>query len=266
MLQIDAKILYNKRVKKRCFEMCLQAPQFVKRVSPGQFVNVRITDSLEPLLRRPFSVHRANEAGLVILYEVVGKGSEVLARKKPGEYMDMIGPLGQGFKAQGSEDFFDGHSIIVAGGMGAAPLVFLAERLAQRKNRAGRGAKCLALIGARTKDEVLCVREFRQAGWEVRVSTDDGSQGLKGRITDLLNSLLSTIDYRLSTIYACGPRPMLKKVSSISKDFGISAQVSLEAHMACGIGACLGCVVQTKQGFMRVCKEGPVFNADEITW
>ena len=181
----------------------------------------------------------------------------------------------------------------MAGGMGVAPLLFLAEKLAysvehiaDSKNKSILCAKryplnAIVLIGAKTKGQILCEKEFKELGCEMKVSTDDGSQGFKGKATELLDNILAS-RFRLhasgskkhvacslqhaAQIYACGPRSMLKEISRVSKKYNIPAQVSLEEHMACGIGACLGCVVNTKEGFKRVCKEGPVFNADEICW
>lgn len=220
---------------------------------PGQFLEIKISDGYEPLLRRPFSIHRRRGKDIEIIYRIAGRGTEILSQRKVGEYLNVIGPLGNGFSILDSQP-----SILVAGGMGVAPLVFLAEKLAK--------SKTLVLLGAKTKRQILCEKEFRDLGCEVKVATDDGSRGFKGKVTDLLKHLLPTLSSQLSTIYACGPKLMLKEIALISKQYNIPAQVSLEEHMACGIGACLGCVVKTKDGFKRVCKEGPVFNADEIVW
>jgi len=142
--------------------------------------------------------------------------------------------------------------------MGAAPLFFLAEKI--------NGSKPLALLGARTKAQVICEKEFKQSGCAVKVATDDGSKGFKGRVTELLKKELSAAGRQQAAIYACGPEPMLRAVADISNKCNIPAQLSLEAHMSCGFGACLGCVVNTVGGYKRVCKEGPVFNANEIVW
>jgi dihydroorotate dehydrogenase electron transfer subunit len=265
MLQIRAKILYNKRIKDNYFHLVLRAPKIAKESLPGQFLNIKVSDTDEPLLRRPFSIHRVKGANIEILYEVVGEGTKILSQRKAAESLDTIGPLGNGF------DYQLPHAcrqagitsyqlpILMGGGMGVAPLLFLAEKLAKRKN--------IVLLGAKTKNRVLCAKEFKDLGCEVEISTDDGSSGFKGKVTDLLRDILRTTeDRRRSTIYACGPRLMVKEISRISKKHKISAQLSLEEHMACGLGACLGCAVKTKNGFQRVCKEGPVFKADEIIW
>lgn len=277
MLRAQAKVLYNRKIKGRYFKLNINAPRIAKQSLPGQFVHIRINDSAQPLLRRPFSIHRVSHKvatsprhkvikpeRVEILYEVVGKGTEILSQRKAGGYLDVIGPLGNGFTYP-TTDNRQLTTILVAGGMGVAPLAFLAERLVHSsKFKVQR--KVIVLLGARTKKEILCEKEFKKLGCDVKISTDDGSKGFKGRVTESLKHLLSTIDYRPSTIYACGPHPMLKEIAKISQRHNIPSQVSLEAHMACGIGACMGCIVKTKAGYQRVCKEGPVFSVQEVVW
>jgi len=209
-------------------------------------------------------VHRANNSNIEILFEVVGRGSRLLSQKKPGDYLDIIGPLGNGFTFREPRTE-NREPILIAGGMGIAPLFFLAESLIRGKRSSAYG-KIQVLIGAKTKSHILCEKDFKKLGCDVQIATDDGSKGFKGRATDLLKVLLSTIDHRPSTIFSCGPKPMLKELIRITGQYSIPSQISLEAHMACGIGACLGCVVNTKAGYKRVCKDGPVFSGDEITW
>lgn len=252
MLQIKAKIVYNKKLSSGYFRLILEAPAIARSVCPGQFLEIKADDSCRPLLRRPFSVHRVNRQKIEVLYQKVGPATELLSGRGAGGYLDIIGPLGSGFRLSTKT-----RALIVGGGIGLAPLVFLAGRL----------SRPLVLIGARSKAGVLCEGEFKALGCEVKIATDDGSCGFKGRVTDLLEKVLPlAINHKPLAVYSCGPRPMLKEVSRICKKYNLPAQVSLEEHMACGIGACLGCVVKTKQGFQRVCKDGPVFNADEIVW
>jgi len=261
MVQLRAKIVYNKIVKANYFQCAFFAPAIVRRARPGQFVDIRVNDTLEPLLRRPLSIHRVDGKRVEVIYEVVGKGTEILSKKKTGDTLDVIGPLGSGFT-------FNERAILVAGGMGVAPLIFLAEKLAEVKSQKSK-VKSQVLIGAKTKSKILCEKEFKQLGYKIKISTDDGSRGFKGKVADLLKRILlknSRTCEPKNSIYACGPRPMLKEISALSKKYNIPAQISLEEHMACGIGACLGCVVKAKDGYRRVCKEGPVFNADEIVW
>ncbi len=275
------RIVSNKRVGVKYFEIILESSKIASYSAPGQFIEVKASSGLDPLLRRPFSIHRIGirdtgyvqrkktgrqQQGFVgILYQVVGKGTEILSQKKPGEYLDIIGPLGNGFIYR-NQKLETRNSILVAGGMGVAPLLFLAERFTEHKSTRIQEHKIIVLLGARSKDGILCEREFKKLGCIVKAATDDGTKGFKGRVTDLLENLLLTINYRLSTVFACGPKPMLKALTQISKQYNIPAQISLESHMACGIGACLGCVINTTGGFKRVCKEGPVFNAEEIIW
>ena len=264
MFQIKAKLLYNKRVKDEYLCCAFEAREIAKRACPGQFVNIRIIDNYAPLLRRPFSIRRIRGKNIEIFYEVVGQGTEILARKKAGEYIDIIGPLGNGF------DYPTPYTlrptpILIAGGMGVAPLLFLAEKIVT-SHRPQVTSRPLVLIGAKNKKQILCEEEFKKLGCAVKIATDDGSRGFKGYVSELLKKIVSSIKHQASSIYACGPKPMLKEVSRISGKFKISAQISLEEHLACGIGACLGCMINTKDGYKRVCKEGPVFAADEIIW
>ncbi len=199
-----------------------------------------------------------------LLYEVVGQATEILSHRKPGEHLDVIGPLGNGFNL--TPNTYNLTPILVAGGMGVAPLLFLAEKLVKSQVTSHK-PQAVVLIGSKTKDQIICEKEFKDLGYDVKIATDDGSRGFKGKVTDLLRSFLRTTnDERRTTIYACGPKPMLKEINRVSKKYNIPAQVSLEEHMACGIGVCLGCVVNTKEGFKRVCKEGPVFSGNEIIW
>jgi dihydroorotate dehydrogenase electron transfer subunit len=258
MLQTKNKIVYNKNFKGNYWRCIFDAPFIAKRAKPGQFLNIKLSNGLKPFLRRPFSVHNISGSKLEILYEVLGEGTKILAGRKKGEYLDIIGPLGNGFDYQKVSKPSSQKNILIAGGIGVAPLFFLSKMIKTRNK--------IVLIGARTKKQVLSVKEFKDSGCDVRIATDDGSAGFKGRVTDLLKFLLPAIGRQSSTIYACGPKLMLKAVSDISHKNNIPAEVSLEEHMSCGIGACLGCVVKTKKGLERVCKEGPVFNAQHLIW
>jgi len=263
MKQVKAKIVSNRKASPRHYELTLNAPSIAKEIAPGQFMHVKCSDDgPEPLLRRPFSLHRVKGGCVDILYEVVGRGTELLAKKKAGEVLDVIGPLGNGFDIKTADYRLPTTDFLVAGGMGVAPLVALAERLASGKS------KSYVLIGARTKDHILCENNFKKLGYDVRIATDDGSKGKKGLVTDSLRSLLATGNSQLSTIYSCGPNAMLKEVAKIAHEHKIPCQVSLEEHMACGVGVCLGCPVKVKpqNKYKMVCKDGPVFNAEEIIW
>lgn len=264
IFQGKIRILTKEKTGPHYYKITLGSKQIAKSASPGQFVQIKITDTDEPLLRRPLGIHRIKGTAFEVLFEVVGKGTQILSEKKAGNCLDVIGPLGKGFdykeQAAGRK-----LPILVAGGMGVAPLVFLAQKMAERKTQSAKN-KTMVLIGGKTRQHILCQKEFEKAGCRVIIATDDGSRGFKGYVSDLLKHQLSAMSYQLSAIYACGPKPMLKEVSKIAVMNNIPAQVSLEAHLACGIGVCLGCVVATKSGYKRVCKDGPVFNAAEIIW
>ena len=244
--------------------MGLKIGALSKTIEPGQFFTVRCSDGMNPLIRRPFGVHRIKGKGVLeILYKVVGPATELLSKKKEGDRIDIIGPLGNGFPLRNTPACRQGrqsarrNTILVAGGHGVAPLVELASRL----------ANTVVFMGAKTEAEAVCERDFQKLGAEVHIATEDGSKGHKGLVTDLLKRfLLSTIDYRLSTIYACGPNAMLKAIAKIAAAKKIKAYGSFEEHLACGVGSCYGCAIETKEGYKRVCKDGPVFDLKEIKW
>ncbi|MFH1397205.1 MAG: dihydroorotate dehydrogenase electron transfer subunit [Candidatus Omnitrophota bacterium] len=264
MFQIKAKLISNKRIKGDYWHCVLNAPVIAKQAKAGQFLSISLDDD-KLLLRRPFSIHRVKGLNLEIIYEVLGKGTASLSRKKSGQQLDIIGPLGNGFdyKTPGHQD--TRAPVLVAGGMGVAPLVFLAEKLAVREPNTEYRTP-LVLIGAKTRNHILCEKEFKELGFDVKIATDDGSRGFKGYVSELLEQQLLAFSPQLSTIYACGPKPMFKEVCWVGKKYRLPVQVSLEEHMACGIGACFGCAVDTKEGYKRVCKEGPVFRADDLIW
>ncbi|MBI4974851.1 MAG: dihydroorotate dehydrogenase electron transfer subunit [Candidatus Omnitrophica bacterium] len=234
-------------------------------MSPGQFIEIRCSDDLNPLLRRPLGLHRILKNGIEVLYEVVGKGTALLSKKRKGESLDIIGPLGNGFDIKAG---MGQATIIIAGGIGVAPLVSLAEEIARSPRPALHGRELYVLIGACKRSHILCEKDFKKLGAKVLIATEDGSKGYKGLATDLLKDFLNPKPYILyPAIYACGPNEMLKTVAWIAKDRRIPCQISLEERMACGVGACLGCAVKVKGGgYKMVCKDGPIFNAEEIAW
>lgn len=256
IVQIKAKIISNQRFKEDYRHLEFASAIIAKNALPGQFVDIRVGNGIQPLLRRPISVHAVKGDKVKLFYEVVGEGTKVLSQRKPGELLDVIGLLGRGFDYRRALRAKAGKNILIAGGMGVAPLFFLAEKI--------KASKPLVLIGAKTQKQLLCVPEFKRIGCSLKIATDDGSAGFKGRITDLLKIVLG--QSKPAELFSCGPRAMLKAVSEIARKNKIRAQLSLEEHMACGIGACLGCVVATKTGYQRVCKDGPVFSSEELTW
>ena len=279
MKDIKAKILSNKKAGHAYYKMTLDAPYIARMAKPGQFVQIKCSDFLEPFLRRPFSIHRVkgeprttsfarvrgrgsrvNE--IEILYEVVGKGTEILAGKKVGDFVNILGPLGTGFSLpRAHAPNPEPRAIIISGGIGAAPLVYLAEEL--KKNN----IKTIVLIGAKTKDVILCEKDFKNITREVYVSTDDGTYGCHGFVSRLFHNILKTSESRFETIvYVCGPHGMLRCIAEICRERGFECQVSLEEKMACGIGVCLGCACKTKEGYKTVCTQGPVFQSSYVDW
>ena len=259
MKDIKTKILSNRKVGNAYYKMALDAPYIARKARPGQFVQIKCSDSLEPLLRRPFSIHRVN-GNMEILYETVGRGTEILSRKKEGDSVDILGPLGNGFSLPEVSNL-EPRAIIIAGGIGAAPLVYLTEELTKKK------IKTIVLIGAKTKNLILCEKDFKKAAHEVYVSTDDGTYGSHGFVSKLFHKILKITESQFETVvYVCGPQGMLKCIAQICQERNFECQVSLEEKMACGIGVCLGCVVKTISGNKLACKDGPVFNANELIW
>lgn len=235
--------------------LTLNVPVSMPEPRPGQFFMVEVNRGTDPLLKRAFSLFRKAEQGVQILYRIRGKGTEILRDMKEGSVVEVLGPLGTCYPVYSGELV----PLVIAGGIGIASVFSLVEQLAGR---------AIVFYGARTKKDLLMHDELKGFAKEVIVSTDDGSAGMKGTIVDSLSAFLSnpqspTPNYR---IYACGPHMLLKMVSKIAGEYKIPAHISMEEHMACGIGACLGCVVKTHDGYTRVCKEGPVFEAREIVW
>lgn len=249
--------------------MAIEAPSVAKIAKPGQFMHIRCGGSRGPLLRRPISIHKINKKSIEVLYNVIGKGTAILSAKKAGDEIDIIGPLGNGFKI-----YRDSKSIklLVAGGMGVAPLMALAEELA--KESAGGGpasggknnAKKIIILGAKTRNYILCEKEFKKLGIDAHIATEDGSMGKRCLATDLAKEIISSRKYKRSEvcIYAAGPMPMIKALCVLMEGCSLESQVSLEEKMACGLGACLGCVVDTRAGYKRVCKDGPVFKLCDV--
>jgi dihydroorotate dehydrogenase electron transfer subunit len=257
----ECAIQYNKMIAPGVHLMRFQAGPMASEAYPGQFVMVRPTEPTEPLLPRPFSIHGVHGESMELLFKVVGQGTRHLAALKKGDRLEVRGPLGTGFRLHQ-----DHEPILVAGGLGVAPLLFLARQWKKTPSRASRLFPKL-FIGARTKEELLRVDEFEKLGVAITAATEDGSFGEKGLVTRLLERAWKDFSPR-TVILACGPTAMLKALRDWTLQRNISCQLSLETHMACGLGACLGCVVarETDQGrsYVKVCQEGPVFEAGEV--
>jgi len=237
----------------------LKAPEIASCCKPGQFVMIRTSVGKDPLLRRPFSIHQADASGHIQIYfKVVGRGTEILAHVRVKEELSVFGPLGRGFTIDENLP-----TCIIGGGLGIAPLLFLAKEVCRRKKK-----NCgpdLIILGGRTRDEVEpLVNDFREIGIRTLVTTDDGSYGEKGFVTDVLKSVDLASDTR---VYACGPEPMMAAINEYCLAEGLGCQVSVESVMACGMGACLGCNRPVGDGkYVHVCMDGPVFEAKELKW
>jgi dihydroorotate dehydrogenase electron transfer subunit len=282
MIQVISRIVSNKRITENCWRVVLDSPQISSEVKPGQFIHVKAGGKNGPLFRRPFSVFRrvplkGDHLGIEIVYKVIGTGTRLMTELRKGDTLDIIGPLGHGFERRKDKPV----QVIVAGGTGAACLFLLADEISKA------GLQLKILLGADTKASVLLKKEYVSLKGEVMVSTDDGTYGYHGFVTQMLDQGLH--EGKISTdcaIYSSGPEPMLKALASICQRYDIPGQVSMERHMMCGIGACLACVCKVDPvpisknrdlgsshiqfvsdkdfGYALVCKDGPVFNLNEV--
>lgn len=234
--------------------LVLTAPQIARRARPGQFVMVRAEGEGAPFLRRPFSICRARANTVELLIKAVGPGSRLIASQPAGASLDVVGPLGTGFTLTGKSP-----RLLIGGGFGVAPLLFLAESLQAR------GVDAEVLIGGRCEEDLLLRRELKMAGARVACATEDGSHGTHGLVTDLLEARLENRT-RPCRMAAAGPWALLRAVAGLAQRRKAPAEVSLEEMMACGLGVCNGCVIKVKNHYLRVCKEGPVFRAEDVAW
>jgi dihydroorotate dehydrogenase electron transfer subunit len=257
MLEQTASIVANDRSTDLYFRLVVRAPRIAPLVQPGQFAHLRIPPLTNALLRRPFSIYQVAGDTLSILYKAVGKGTETLSRMRPGEELSALGPLGHGFTLPqpGGET-----PLLVAGGYGMAAMHLLAQRSPQ---------KGIVFVGGRRRVDILCEDEFHALGWEVRVTTEDGSHGEAGLVTQPLMAELRR-QAAGRKLFACGPTPMLKAVSKIAEQFQVPAELSMDEHMCCGVGVCLTCVIPIRANggweYQRTCTEGPVFDARQVVW
>jgi dihydroorotate dehydrogenase electron transfer subunit len=275
-MQFSSKILSNVGVAPDHWRIRLTAPLEFASAKPGQFVMARINGGISPLLRRPFAVFNlgtqapaenggngdAPQAWFEMLYKVVGKGTALLSTLRETDVVDILGPLGTGFDLRNDDE----EKLLVGGGIGLAPLYLLATELVKRQS------PVRSFVGGRTRDDLLCLAEFERLGVECHCATEDGSFGTKGFVTAALNSHLDALGGKKAALYACGPGSMSQALAKIAAERQLPCQVSLEGTMACGVGACLGCVVPGKNhlpqtpDYRCVCAEGPVFESSELKW
>ena len=238
------RIAGKRMINDNFVELLLENEKMAKEAKPGQFVHINVGSEAH-LLRRPISICDAYDNITRIIFEVKGEGTRLLSEKNEGDIIDVLGPLGQGFTVKKGQ-----RAVIIGGGIGSFPLLYLAKSLDAPKT----------FLGFRNKS-IVCMEDDFKATGEVMIATDDGSYGYHGFAIDLAKEALKD---GCDIIYACGPAPMLKAVKALSEETGIKAEISMEQRMGCGIGACLVCVCKTKSGYEKVCQRGPVFNSDEV--
>jgi dihydroorotate dehydrogenase electron transfer subunit len=238
------------KIGQEIFLMKVFSPAIAYMAKPGQFCNIKVSENDFPLLRRPFSVCNVEGDYVFFLFDIHGEGTKILSLKKNGDTVELLGPLGKGF-------IFDDDyetAVIVAGGLGAAPFPLLIKNLPEDKN-------VICLVGGRSKKNIVTYGLRNLA-----IATDDGSDGFKGTVIDLLKDEIGNISKKRFRIFACGPNAMLKALQKYSIENNYDCQISVECAMACGFGICQGCPVDSASGelYLLVCKDGPVFNANAV--
>ncbi|NOY05525.1 MAG: dihydroorotate dehydrogenase electron transfer subunit [Chlorobi bacterium] len=252
--QREVAITRNEPVARDTYALRVHFPELSAIVEPGQFVTMRVNDTLNPLLRRPYSVSRPIGDECEFLYYVIGKGTRILARKRVGDTVNILGPLGNSFGFNGDYE----TAVLVGGGIGVAPFPFLTSRLVDH------GKKVVTFLGARTAEMVLSDNLVN-----LQVATDDGTAGFHGTVVDCMDDWFGAHSVAKPKIFSCGPTPMLAAVQSWSLGRGIPCELSLESEMACGFGICQGCPVEHRHAertYALVCTDGPCFNAEDITF
>lgn len=259
MIDRDAEIIFNKEIAFQTFLMGLRSETITASAKPGQFVMIRVEDGMDPFLRRPFSICgiRGDDIFLV-LFKIVGRGTILMSQKIKGDRLSVLGPLGQGFELPDKKQI----PLLVAGGIGVAPLFFLALSLRERRFQ--------LMTGFGSLNEIIPIDTIVNLHVQQSISTDDGTGGHAGPVTDLLATCLEQYPKEALSLFACGPVPMLKRVADMALENHIPCHVSIEAAMACGLGACQGCAVkassQEGRDYWHVCKDGPVFLVHTIDW
>ena len=263
MIQQQATILWNRPLGAGCYHMALACPQGYDKARPGQFVMVQVPSTQGPLLRRPFSIFGLLDEhqfpkGIELLYKVVGRGTDQMAQLVPDQHLDVLGPLGHAFK----HEIRHKSIYLAAGGIGVAPIRFFAQRVIAQGRSSG---SCHVFLGGRSQDDLLCRADFAGLGIPVTITTDDGSAGDQCLITDPL--AFAIMEHPPDMVYACGPHGMLTCVAGIVARYGVPCQVSVETMMACGIGACLGCAMESRHdpgSYLHACINGPVFDVNDL--
>lgn len=264
MVSTECELLTNQLVAPDHYVMQVLAPEIAREALPGQFVHLRIPRTMDPLLRRPLSVMLADKihGHLRLLVRSAGRGTEIIVSLPPHAMLELLGPLGSPFPMP---DEVDGGSekdvLLVAGGVGVAPLVCLADAMRSLDDT----PYIRSMFGASTEDMLVCWTELAARSDEFYVATEDGSAGEQGLITEVLAGQLKRGHARV--VYGCGPAAMMAEVARMSAEVGVPCYCSFEQRMGCGVGACLSCAIGAADGgYLRVCKDGPVFSADRVDW
>ncbi len=256
MKQTEALILERTALGPGYYYYRLLCPELADKAKPGQFIEIKASseETLDPLLSRPISIYRINpeEGSLAVIFKTVGRGTRRIAALQRGNKVSVFGPVGNGFMLPEEA----GRIALIAGGIGMPPLFSLAERYPEKD--------FTLFYGGRSATDLLALDAWEQLGVPYKLATDDGSAGFHGLVTSLFERehLAASFDY----VIACGPKPMLKAVQQLAARFRLPGAISLEAYMACGVGACLGCTCATSKGYRRVCVDGPVFEISEVTF
>ena len=257
---VKSKLVKKEYLKSDIVRFKVEAKSIVERAKPGNFLEIRVSETTVPFLRRPISIYNLNkdEGTLEFIFQIKGEGTKLLSKKEEGDLIDIIGPLGMGtFKINNYEKI-----AVIGGGIGVFPLYELSKEAKKEKREVS------IYLGFRNKDYVVLEQEFKDVSDKLIITTDDGSYGIKGFAINELEKDLK--NKKIDCIYACGPLPMLRAVKKLAMEKNIPCQISLEERMGCGIGVCLGCAVKTARSsdenpqYFHVCKGGPVFQAKDV--
>ncbi len=251
MFTVKAPLQQVIELENKIFLLKIFSPEIAHKIKPGQFLNVLVTKTYYPLLRRPFSVCDVEDDYFYLMFNIFGEGTRMLSRKHPGDLIDVLGPLGNGFNLEGDYD----TAVVVAGGLGAAPFPYLIRKIQDKKN-------IISFIGGRTQNDVIL-----HGMKNIHISTDDGSLGFKGTVVELLKNQISLIKSSKTKIFACGPNAMLRNLKEFCIENDLNCEASTECAMACGFGICQGCPIEgvnSPDKYLLVCKDGPVFNVKDV--
>ena len=251
MLNENSKVEELKQLSKHIYLLKIHSPVIASQIKPGQFLNIKVSESVYPLLRRPFSVCDVEGEYFYIMFHLLGEGTKLLSQKQQGDPLDILGPLGNGFNLEGDYE----TAVFAAGGIGVAPFPYLTRMLNGKK-------EIISFIGGRSEDDIVT-----NGTENIFISTDDGTEGFKGNVVQLIEKNIELLKSKKIKIFACGPTPMLKAVSEFAIKNNFDCEISTESAMACGFGICQGCPVESahqSDKYLLICKDGPVFNAKDI--